>query len=159
MKIYLASDHGGFEYKEELEKFFFARGHEVEDIGPHQLNPNDDYPDFIIPCAEKVSKERALRQVQGKEVFGIVLGRSGNGEAIAANKVRGVRAVLCLNEEMARLAREHNNANILSIGADLIGLEMAKRVADVFIKTSFSEKERHERRIKKIADYESSETR
>ena len=148
MKIYIASDHGGYEYKEELKKYFSGKGHGVEDMGPFELDPDDDYPDFVIACAEKVAQEEGS--------FGIILGRSGNGEAIAANKVKTIRAVLCLNEQMAKMAREHNNANILAIGADLIDLDTVRSIVDVFLNTPFSNEERHKRRLKKIADYESS---
>src|SRR3989344_5099979 len=96
-KIFIASDHGGFEYKEELKKFLNEKGYEVEDMGNTKLDPEDDYPDFVIPLAKRIVQDAALRQAQGKEVFGIVLGRSGNGEQIAANKVKGIRAALCLN--------------------------------------------------------------
>ncbi|MCH7641052.1 RpiB/LacA/LacB family sugar-phosphate isomerase [Patescibacteria group bacterium] len=156
MKVYFASDHGGFEYKEELKKYLKGKGYQVEDMGAHELNPKDDYTDFVFPLALRVSKESALRQAQGKEVFGIVLGRSGNGEQIAANKVKGIRAVICLNETMAKKAREHNDANVLSLGADYIDLPTAKKVVDVFLKTPFSEAERHSRRLGKISKYEST---
>ena len=111
-------------------------------MGNIKLDPEDDYPDFVIPLAEKVSKE--------PDSFGVVLGRSGNGEAIVANKVKGVRAALCLNEKMAKMAREHNDANILSLGADYIDFETAKNVVEVFLTTPFSNKEKHKRRIEKI---------
>src|SRR3990172_8864549 len=116
-KIFIAADHGGFEYKEELKKFLNEKGYEVEDMGNTKFDPDDDYPDFVIPLAERVSKEN--------ESFGIVLGRSGNGEAITANKIKGIRATLCLNEKIAKLAREKNDANILALGADLTDLETA----------------------------------
>ena len=146
MKIYIASDHGGFEYKEELKRFLKDKGYEVEDMGAHELNPEDDYPDFVLPLAERVSKEHGS--------FGVVLGRSGNGEAIAANKVKGIRAALCSNEIMAKMAREYNNASVLSLGAEYIDLETAKKVVEVFLKTPFSNEERHSRRLRKISDYE-----
>lgn len=150
MKIYIASDHGGYEYKEELKKFLKDKGYEVEDIGNTKLDPEDDYPDFVIPCAKKV----ALRQAQGENDFGIIFGRSGNGEAIAANKVKGIRAAVCLNEKMARMAREHNDANVLSLGVDFIDLEVAKKVVDMFLETPFSTEEKHKRRIEKIERFE-----
>lgn len=142
MKIYIGSDHGGFKLKEELKKFLSDLGHEVEDIGAHSLDPADDYPDFIFPAAEKVA--------QNPESTGIVIGRSGNGEAIAANKVKGIRAALCLNEDMARLAREHNQANILALGADFVDTEKAKQITKTFLETPFSSEERHKRRVEKI---------
>lgn len=146
MKIYIGSDHGGFEYKEELKKYINSLGYEVEDCGAHSLDPLDDFPDFIIPVANRV--------VQGKQDLGIILGRSGNGEAIAANKVKGVRAAICLNEEMARKAKEHNNANVLSIGADYVSLDEAKKITKIFFETPFSNEERHVRRIEKIKKIE-----
>jgi len=145
-KIYITSDHGGYQYKEELKVFLKDSGYEVEDMGNKKLDPEDDYPDFVIPLAEKVLKE--------PDSFGIVLGRSGNGEAIAANKVKGIRAALCLNEKMAKMAREHNDANVLSLGADYIDLETAKKIAEAFIKTSFSNEEKHKRRLVKLEKFE-----
>ena len=142
MKIFIASDHGGYKLKEDLKKYLLTQGYEVEDMGNTKLDPEDDYPDFVFPLAKKVSKE--------KGGFGIVLGRSGNGEAIAANKVKGTRAAVCLNEAMAQKAREDNNANVLALGADYINLETAKKIVDMFLKTLFSEAERHKRRIGKI---------
>jgi len=148
MKIYIASDHGGFEYKEELKRHLKDKGYEVEDMGAFALNPEDDYPDFIFPLA--------LRVAQDKQDFGIVIGRSGNGEAMAANKVRGIFAAVCLGIQMAKKAREDDNANILSLGADYVSLEDAKKIADTFLTTPFSDKERHMRRLSKISEYESS---
>ena len=145
MKVFIASDHGGFEYKEELKKYLSGKGYEVEDMGAYELNPEDDYTDFVFPLAKKVSQDGGS--------FGIVIGRSGNGEAIAANKVKGIRAAVCLNEKMAIMAREHNNANVLSLGADYIDLETAKKVVDAFLETPFSEEDRHIRRLKKISEY------
>lgn len=148
MKVYIGSDHGGFQLKEELKKYLTDLGHEVEDMGVRELKPDDDYPDFIIPVAAHVSENSESR--------GIVIGRSGNGEVMAANKVKGVRAALCMNEQMARLAREHNDANILSLGADFIDGETAKKVVEVFLTTPFSDAERHKRRLSKIEAYESA---
>ena len=148
MKIYLASDHGGFKYKEEIKKHLQEKGHEVEDCGAYELNPGDDYPDFVIPMSEKVSKEEGS--------FGTILGRSGNGELIAANKVKGIRAVMGCSPKMAKIAREHNDSNILSLGADFLTLQEAIDCVEVFLKTKFSKVGRHVRRINKIIDYESS---
>lgn len=148
MKVYIASDHGGYKYKEELKEYIRDKGYEVEDMGAHELDPEDDYPDFVIPLA--------LRVAQGKQDLGIVIGRSGNGEQIAANKVKGIRAALCLNDEMAKKAREHNDANVLSLGADYIDLETAKKIAETFLKTPFSEDKRHKMRLDKISKYEGS---
>lgn len=146
-KIYIASDHGGYNLKEVLISYLSKKGYEVIDEGNKTFDTNDDYPDFIIPMSEKVVKDKCV---------GIVLGRSGNGEAIAANKVKGIRAALCMNVEMARKARMDNDANILSLGADIIAQPEALEVVDAFLETPFSGKERHIRRINKISQYESS---
>lgn len=146
MKIFIGSDHGGYELKEELKGFLEELGYEVEDMGAHTLDPDDDYPDFIFPTAEKVA--------QNPGNMGIVIGRSGNGEAMAANKVKGIRAALCWNEEIARKAREHNDANVLSLGADFVSVEKAKKIVKTFLETPFSGEERHKRRLQKIANYE-----
>lgn len=151
MKVYIGSDHGGYQLKEELKAYLSDLGHEVEDMGAYELNPDDDYPDFVIPAAEKVAQDSESR--------GIVIGRFGNGEVIAANKVRGVRSALCLNELMAQKAREHNNANVLALGAEYQDAEAAKRIVKTFLETPFSGEERHKRRLEKIKNYESAHTR
>jgi ribose 5-phosphate isomerase B len=148
MKVYIASDHGGYHYKEEIEKYLKRKGYEIIDMGNKDFDSNDDYPDFVFPLAEKVAKEKGS--------FGVVLGRSGNGELIAANKVKGIRAVMGCSVKMAKLAREHNDANVLALGADYINLRQALDSVEVFLKTKFSGKERHKRRVRKIADYENS---
>ncbi len=150
MKIYIASDHGGYDLKEKLKIFLAEMGNEVVDIGTHNPAPGDDYPDFIIPLAEEV----AVQCAQNKECLGIVLGRSGNGEAIAANKVKGIRAAVCIIPARAKKAREDNDANILSMGADYISLDEAKEIVKTFLETPFSNAERHVRRLQKITDYE-----
>ena len=144
--IYLASDHGGYELKELLKSFLKEEGFEAQDLGAYSLDPNDDYPDFIIPLARKVAQEPGS--------LGIISGRSGNGEAIAANKIKGIRAAVCTNEEMARKAKEHNDANILSLGADYMSIDQAKNVVKAFLDTPFSNDERHMRRIEKIKKIE-----
>ena len=141
MKIYIGTDHGGFEFKKKIVGWLKKWGHEVEDMGAYELDPLDDYPDFIVPVANGVVFDR--------DSLGIVLGRSGNGEAICANKVKGVRAALCLNETMAEKAREHNNANVLSLGADFIDTKTTKKIIKKFIETPFSTNEKYLRRIKK----------
>ena len=118
MKIALGSDHAGFEYKQAIRDWLQARGHQVVDFGTASNTPVD-YPDFIRPAAEAVAHGECER--------GIVLGGSGNGEAMAANKVRGIRCALCWNEETARLARQHNDANMLSLGQRMIPLDLALR--------------------------------
>ena len=150
MKVFLSTDHGGFEMKEAIKAHLSARGIAVEDCGACAIDPQDDYPDFVIPMAEKVATGWAA----GEEVLGAVLGRSGNGEAIAANKVRGIRCALCMNDEMARKGREHNNANVIALGGDYIDIATAKRLVDLFVATPFSGDGRHQRRIDKMMDYE-----
>lgn len=151
MKIYIGADHGGYRLKEELKVFLTTEGYEVEDMGGYKLDQQDDYPDFIFPVAQKVASQPGSR--------GIVLGRSGIGEAVAANKVKGIRAALCLTPEMAKKAREHGDANILSLGADLIDVKPAEEVVRTFLETPFSQEERHKRRIEKIKEYESAHSR
>lgn len=148
MKVYIATDHGGYELKETLKNWLKENGYEVQDLGAYTLDPQDDYPDFIIPLARKVAQESGS--------LGIISGRSGNGEAMTANKIKGVRATVCINEEMARKAKEHNNANILSLGADYMSVDEAKNVVKAFLETPFSEDERHIRRIEKIKKVEES---
>ena len=140
MKIALASDHAGFEYKQAIHAWLTARGHEVKDFGTFSTE-RVDYPDFIRPAAEAVARGECER--------GIVLGGSGNGEAIAANKVRGVRCALCWSEDTARLSREHNDANVLSLGQRTIPQELALRLVEIWMTTPF-EGGRHVARIRKI---------
>jgi len=143
MKIYLGSDHAGYELKEKLKKFLNELGHEVEDKGAFKYDSEDDYPDFIKPVAEAVAKDSESR--------GIVLGGSGQGEAIVANRVRGVRVAVYYgnNLDIVKLSREHNDANVLSFGARFISEEEAKKAVELWLKTPF-EGGRHERRVKKI---------
>jgi ribose 5-phosphate isomerase B len=146
-KIYIASDHRGFILKQELINFLKDQGYEPIDVGNTDFDPKDNYPDFVLPLAKKVA---------AGDIKGIIIGRSGNGEAIAANKVKGVRAALATSEEMAAKAREHNNANILSLGADYIDKERAKDLVKTFLTTDFSSDERYQKRIDKVNDYELS---
>ena len=140
MRIALASDHAGFEYKERIAALLRELGHEVQDFGTHSAE-SVDYPRFIRPAAEAVARGDADR--------GIVLGGSGNGEAIVANKVRGIRCALCWSEESARLSRQHNDANICSLGQRLIPVETALAIVRVWLETPF-EGGRHARRIEQI---------
>jgi ribose 5-phosphate isomerase B len=140
MKISLGSDHAGFEYKEEIKKFLNAAGHEVVDFGTHS-GETVDYPLFIRPAALAVARGQCER--------GIVLGGSGNGEAITANRVRGVRCALCWNLETARLGRAHNDANMISIGQRMISLDTALGIVKVWLDTPF-EGGRHQKRIEEI---------
>ena len=140
MKIAIASDHAGFEYKEAIRGWLASQGHHVTDFGtsgPAAV----DYPDFIRPAAEAVARGDCER--------GIVLGGSGNGEAIAANKVRGIRCALCWNEDTARLSRQHNDANVLSLGQRMIPRDLALRIVEIWLTTAF-DGGRHLTRIQKI---------
>ncbi len=148
MKTYIAADHGGYELKEKLISYLKEKGYVIEDMGNKEHDPQDDYPDFVFPLAEKVAKEMGA--------IGIILGRSGNGEAIAANKVKNIRAAVCLDVKMAKKAREHNDANILSLGADFVDIDTAKKIADAFLETFSSKEEKHKRRVNKITSYEST---
>jgi ribose 5-phosphate isomerase B len=140
MKIAIASDHAGFDYKEAIRLWLTAHGHEVKDFGCFS-HETVDYPDFIRPAAEAVAR--------GEFERGIVLGGSGNGEAIVANKVRGVRCGLCWSEESARLNRQHNDANVLSLGQRMMSRELALRIVEIWMATPF-EGGRHLARIRKI---------
>jgi len=140
MKIALGTDHAGFEYKEAIKKHLQTLGHEVQDFGTFS-NESVDYPLFIRPAAESVA--------DGLCDLGIVLGGSGNGEAMAANKVKGVRCALCWSEETAKLAKEHNNANVLSIGQRQISEELAIKIVDTWLNAEF-EGGRHTRRIEML---------
>lgn len=144
MKIFIGGDHAGFELKEKIIKYLTEQNYSIEDMGAFNLNQNDDYPDFIIPVAKAVSLN--------KNSFGIVLGGSGQGEQIVANKIDGVRAIEYYggNLEIIKLGREHNNANVLSLGARFVNEQEAMESIKVFLNTKFSEEERHERRLKEI---------
>ena len=143
-KIILGSDHAGFELKEKIKKYLVESGFEVEDMGAHKYDPIDDYPDFIIPTAKKVAKDA--------NNCGIIFGGSGQGEAIAANKVKGVRAALYYGGEMdiVKLSRTHNKTNILSLGARFLKIDDAIKAVNLWLRTNFNNEERHKRRIKKI---------
>ena len=140
MKIAIGSDHAGFRYKESIRQLLEKLGHEVTDFGTHSEEPVD-YPLFIRPVAEAVSRGDVER--------GVVLGGSGNGEAIVANRVRGVRRALCWNEESARLGREHNNANVISLGERMVTQEMAHQIVRIWLETPFIGG-RHQKRIELI---------
>lgn len=146
MKIYLGTDHAGFDFKEKIKQFLIEENYDVVDCGAHAFDPNDDYPDFISKVGENVSANQ--------DAYGIVLGKSGAGECIVANKYKGARAFLAINEKNVRLAREHNDANIISLGSEIVALEEAKKLIKLFLETPFSEEERHERRINKIKEIE-----
>jgi ribose 5-phosphate isomerase B len=146
MRIHIGSDHAGLEFKNELITHLVMNGHDVTDHGPYEFDALDDYPDFCIPCAEAVAKDSTS--------VGIVLGGSGNGEQISANKVKGIRAALVWSLETAKLAREHNNANVISVGQRQHTAQEVKDFIDLFLATKFPGDERHVRRIQKISNYE-----
>ena len=146
MRIHIGSDHAGLELKAALIEYLESKGHRVIDHGPFEFDAADDYPDFCIPAA--------VATVADPGSLGIVLGGSGNGEQIAANKVKGVRAALAWSVETAQLAKEHNNANVVGIGGRMHSIDECKRIIDAFIETPFSNDERHIRRINKITKYE-----
>jgi ribose 5-phosphate isomerase B len=148
MRVYLGSDHAGFELKADLVQFLRGLGHEPVDCGAHTLDPQDDYPP---PCITA-----AARTVADPGSLCVVIGGSGNGEQIAANKVAGVRAALVWNDETARLARQHNDANVISIGGRNHPVADALRFVELFVNTPFSEDPRHKRRIAMLAEYEST---
>ncbi len=152
MKIHIATDHAGLEFKNTLLNHLKSQGHEVIDHGAYEYDPNDDYPEFIINAAEAVMRD----QVAGIDALGVVFGGSGNGEQIAANKVRGIRAALVWNEDTAKLARQHNNANVISIGARQHSEDQVLHLIDLFIREPFTNEERHSRRINQITQYELS---
>lgn len=149
MRIHIAADHAGFELKQVLIERLGAAGHDVTDHGAFTLDPLDDYPAFCFSAGEAVAADPGS--------LGIVLGGSGNGEQIAANKVPGVRAALAWNVETARLGRAHNNANVLSVGWRQHGLYDALEIIQAFLDEPFSGEDRHTRRIEQIAAYESRE--
>jgi ribose 5-phosphate isomerase B len=146
MRVYLGSDHAGYELKEKLIAHLRELGHDPLDCGAHTFDPDDDYPPPCIAAAR--------RTVGDPGSLGIVIGGSGNGEQIAANKVRGVRAALVWSEDTARLARQHNDANVMSIGARNHTDAEAIRFVDVFLATPFSQGERHVRRIGELTEFE-----
>lgn len=146
MKIYLATDHGGFELKNQLKSYLEEKGLDVEDCGNFVYEEGDDYPDWIGKGAEKLSQDPTS--------FGIFLGKSGAGECIVANKFKNVRAIVGSNRTNVELARKKNNANALCIGGDFISLTLAKEFVDIFLNTQFSNEERHVRRINEIDSIE-----
>ena len=148
MRVYLGSDHAAFELKQRLAGHLTSLGHEVVDCGPGAFDPDDDYPPFVLLAATQTAADPGS--------LGIVLGGSGNGEAIAANKVRGVRCALAFSEDTARLGREHNDANVLSLGARMYDEATALRFAEIFLSTPFSGEERHVRRLAQLGAYEVS---
>ncbi|CAM3977210.1 ribose-5-phosphate isomerase [Helcobacillus massiliensis] len=148
MQVHIGTDHAGFELKNRLVEALKAKGHEVTDHGAHTYDALDDYPPFCTAVGEAV--------VAAPGSFGIVIGGSGNGEQIAANKVKGVRAALVWNEDTAKLARQHNDANVISVGARQHTEDELEHLIDLFLAEPFSGDERHVRRIEKIATFETT---
>ena len=148
MRVYLGSDHAGFELKSRLIEWLMQAGHDPVDCGPDAERDDDDYPPYVMRAAYSAMHDPGS--------MGIVIGGSGNGEQIAANKIAGVRAAIAWSEQTARLARQHNNANVLSLGARMYSAEEALSFARVFVETAFSGESRHARRLAMIADYEAT---
>lgn len=146
MRVYLGSDHAGFELKVHLVNHLTKEGYDVVDVGPHAFDPDDDYPAFCLHTGDRVVADGGS--------LGVVIGGSGNGEQIAANKVAGVRAALAWSIDTAQLAREHNDANVVAVGARQHTLDEATAIVEAFLTTAFSGNERHARRIAQVADYE-----
>jgi ribose 5-phosphate isomerase B len=146
MRIYLGSDHAGYELKRHLIERLTELGHEPVDCGPTSYQPEDDYPPFVMLAASRAASDSGS--------LGIVIGGSGNGEAIAANKVPGVRAALAWNDDTATLGRAHNDANVVAIGARMHTIDEATRLVERFVSTPFSGEARHVRRIAMLTRYE-----
>jgi len=146
MRVYLGSDHAGFELKRRLLDHLTAEGHEPIDCGPFVYDAEDDYPPFVLAAAAATAADATS--------LGVVIGGSGNGEAIAANKVPGVRAALAWTTETAQLGRLHNNANVISIGARMVSEDDSVGFVDTFLATAFSGEPRHQRRIDLLSAYE-----
>lgn len=154
MRIHIATDHAGLDFSTQLQHHLASAGHEIIDHGPQSYEPLDDYPAFCIKAAEAVMADTGA----GVASFGVVFGGSGNGEQIAANKVEGIRAALVWNLATAELAREHNDANVIAIGARQHNFEEAVGFIDRFIATPFTGEERHARRIAQLREYEQTGT-
>ena len=148
MRVHIGSDHAAFELKQYLADELGRAGYEVIDHGAVSYDPTDDYPDFVIPTAQAVAAEA------DEGSLGIVLGGSGNGEQIAANKVRGIRAILATNVELAEVGRQHNHANCLAMGGRFVGNDLGLQIARAFLATPVSDDPRHLRRLAKISAFE-----
>jgi ribose 5-phosphate isomerase B len=148
MRVHLGSDHAGFELKERLVQRLVELGHEPVDHGPKEYDAVDDYPPFVLRAAEGVAEDPGS--------LGIVIGGSGNGEAIAANKVKGIRCALAHSVETAQLARQHNDANVVSVGARMHDAATALQLVEAFLDTPYSQDERHTRRIEMLSSYETT---
>jgi ribose 5-phosphate isomerase B len=146
VRVYLGSDHAGFELKTALISWLREAGHDPVDCGPATYVPDDDYPVYVMRAARAV--------IDNPGSLGIVIGGSGNGEQIASNKIPGIRAAVAWTSETAQLARQHNDANVLSLGARMYSISDAVGFAKVFVETPFSQEPRHARRLEEIAEYE-----
>ena len=144
-KIFIGADHAGFEAKNELKKYLKNLGFSVEDLGNSVLDLSDDYPDFMVKVAKAVAGDIGSK--------GVVIGGSGQGEAMVANKVQGIRAAVVYDEYSAKISREHNNANIASFGARVLDIKKIKELTALWLNTPFSNEERHQRRIEKIESW------
>ena len=152
MRVHLGCDHAGLDLKDHLSRWLTEHGYEPVDHGPLAYDALDDYPVFCLRAAEAVAEERAA----GGDSLGVVIGGSGNGEQMAANKVRGIRCALAWSEQTALLARQHNDANVVSVGGRMHSLEDMTRFVEVFLAEPFSGEERHVRRIGQMATYETT---
>jgi ribose 5-phosphate isomerase B len=152
MRVHIGTDHAGLDFSQHLQQHLRESGHEVVDHGPTTFDPLDDYPSFCINTALAVVRDQAA----GVQTLGIVFGGSGNGEQIAANKVKGARAALVWNHDTALLARQHNDANLIAIGARQHSLTVAIELIDAFLAEPFSGEERHARRIAQLAEFENT---
>lgn len=150
MRVHLGADHAGYELKNHLVSWLTEHGHEPVDHGAHEYDADDDYPPFCVAAAQAVLDDEGS--------LGIVIGGSGNGEQIAANKVAGIRCALTWSIETAQLARQHNNAQVMGIGARMHSLEEAEQIVEAFLTTPWSEADRHQRRIDLLAGYEETGT-
>ncbi|MGB5950984.1 MAG: ribose-5-phosphate isomerase [Ornithinimicrobium sp.] len=150
MRIHIGGDHAAYEMHQDLSQWLTEQGHEVIDHGPFEYDAVDNYPVFVLRAAEAVAAD--------PDSLGVVLGGSGNGEQIAANKVAGIRAALCYNVELATLAREHNNAQVISIGARMHSQDESRAMVEAFIATDYSGADRHQVRIDMMSAYEADGT-
>lgn len=149
MKIFIGSDHAGFEYKSKIKEWLDKMGYSVEDVGPFKYDPKDDYPTYSFKVAEQVAKT--------KDSYGVIIARSGIGESIVANKVTGVRAVSFFgkpSKDFLKMSRMHDNTNVLCFGSEFVTLPEAKKAITIWLKTEFKNETRHKRRLKEISDYE-----
>jgi ribose 5-phosphate isomerase B len=150
MRVHLGCDHAGLDLKDHLTRWLTDHGYEPVDHGPFQYDALDDYPVFCLRAAEGVAQDRA----EGLDSLGVVIGGSGNGEQMAANKVLGIRSALVWSDETAKLARDHNDANVIAVGGRMHSLEDMTRFVEIFLAEPFSNDERHVRRIALMSDYE-----